>query len=264
MSLRRYLIVQQEKVLTFDNNLFCDTDTLSELQGFVCREFPLGTFAGFEYYVVELNADFALTSEFIALSLRQTLSIVPVEDYPIIAKAHAVLHWDNSYQYCGYCGQNTQTQLGEQFKKACLSCSVDFFPRISPSIIVLIHRDDELVMARAPHYAKGVYGLISGFVEVGETLEDAVHREVQEEIGLKVRNVSYFGSQPWPFPDTLMLGFTAEYASGEINIDENEIIAADWYRYDKLPGRPALEISIASKLIDNFEAARSNFKRPPS
>lgn len=256
MSLKRYLIVQQEKVLKIESSLFCSAKSIANFRELISREFLLGTFSNIEYYVVELSHEFILDSKLAALSLRQALSEVSRDEYPIIAKAHAVLHWDSSYKFCGYCGKSTQLQIDESFKKSCLSCEVDFFPRISPSIIVLIHRGDEFVMARAPHYAQGVYGLISGFVEVGETLEDAVHREVQEEIGLTIQNVSYVGSQPWPFPDTLMLGFTAEYASGVINIDNHEIIEAGWYRYDSLPGRPALDISIASKLIDDFYALR--------
>ena len=107
-------------------------------------------------------------------------------------------------------------------------------------------------MASSPHYAPGVYGLIAGFIEAGESAEDALHREVFEEVGIKVQNPVYFGSQPWPFPDSLMLAYTAEYASGDIVICENEIKEAGWYRYDKLPGLPSSRVSIAFKLLDHF------------
>ena len=107
-------------------------------------------------------------------------------------------------------------------------------------------------MARSPHFPPGVYGLIAGFVDVGENIEEAVHREVKEEVGLQIKNLLYYGSQPWPFPDSLMLAFTADYASGEIVMDQDEIEDAGWYRHDNLPGLPSVALSIAMKLIDDF------------
>jgi NAD+ diphosphatase len=109
-------------------------------------------------------------------------------------------------------------------------------------------------MARSPHFIPGAYGLIAGFIEVGESIEEAVHREVKEEVSINIKNLRYFGSQPWPFPDSLMIGFIADYASGEINIDHEEIEAAGWYKFDNLPGRPSTRISIASQLIEHFVA----------
>ena len=107
-------------------------------------------------------------------------------------------------------------------------------------------------MARSPHFAPGVFGLIAGFVEIGESLEEAVFREVKEEVSLDIKNIRYFTSQPWPFPDSLMVGFIADYAGGDIQIDHREIESAGWYRYDHLPGRPSSGISIASKLLEHF------------
>ena len=107
-------------------------------------------------------------------------------------------------------------------------------------------------MARGPHFLPGVYALIAGFVESGESLEETVHREVLEEVGIYVKNLSYYGSQPWPFPDSLMIAFKADYASGDIAIDRKEIEEAGWYRYDNLPGRPSTSASISSKLLDDY------------
>ena len=125
------------------------------------------------------------------------------------------------------------------------------FPRISPAIIVLVERDGKALLARSPRFKEGLFSTLAGFVEPGETLEDAVRREVKEEAGIDVKNIRYFGSQPWPFPDSLMVGFTAEYAGGEIKIDDNEILDARWFSAEDMPEIPG-KISIARALIDYF------------
>ena len=125
------------------------------------------------------------------------------------------------------------------------------FPRISPAVIVLVERDGQVLLARSPRFTANFYSVLAGFVEPGETLEDTVHREIEEEVGIKIRNVRYFGSQPWPFPDSLMIGFTAEYESGEIRIDKAEISEAGWFYPENLPAIPG-KISIARRLIDWF------------
>jgi NAD+ diphosphatase len=125
------------------------------------------------------------------------------------------------------------------------------FPRISPAVIVLIERGDHVLLARASHFPEGMHSVVAGFVEPGESLEETVSREIEEETGILVEDVRYFGSQPWPFPDSLMIGFTARYASGEIRIDGKEIVDAGWFSVDDLPEIPG-KVSIARKLIDWF------------
>lgn len=122
-------------------------------------------------------------------------------------------------------------------------------PRISPAIIVAITRGREILLAKGINFQGDFYSVLAGFVEPGETFEECVQREVGEEVGLKVKNIKYFGSQPWPFPDSLMVGFTAEYASGNINIDEKEILDAEWFTAEQLPLIPGVG-SIARRLID--------------
>ena len=129
------------------------------------------------------------------------------------------------------------------------------FPRISPAVIVLVEKDGQVLLARAQRFTADFYSVLAGFVEPGETLEETVHREIEEEVGIKVRNVRYFGSQPWPFPDSLMIGFTAAYLSGEIRIDKTEIIEAGWFDPEKLPTIPG-KSSIARQLIDWFIETR--------
>lgn len=249
---KRWLIIRTEDVLVLnENDVYLDEGSVLSLQPHFLRQFHLGVIDGIEYLAAEVEANFMFQGQCEFISLRQALSIMAPEHYSMGVKAYSVIHWDRSHQFCSHCGKNTVARE-KQFERLCRSCNVSFFPRISPSIIVLIHKNDHLVMARSPHFPSGVYGLIAGFVEAGETLEEAVHREVQEEVGLKIKNIGYLGSQPWPFPDALMLAFTAEYDSGEIIIDNEEIEDAGWYRYDDLPGRPSLAISIASKVLDDF------------
>jgi NAD+ diphosphatase len=194
-----------------------------------------------------------------SVPLKKALGILGDTWYATAAKAFSILHWDKTHQFCGQCGKPTEAKIGT-FERICNHCGISHYPRISPSIIVLVKKEDKIVMSRSLHFPSGAYGLIAGFVEVGETIEDAVHREVKEEVGLAIQNLHYFGSQSWPFPDALMIAFTADYLSGEIMIDQQELESAGWYRYDNLPGYPSSSISIARKLIDQFVKEKTLLK----
>ncbi len=143
--------------------------------------------------------------------------------------------------------------------KECPQCGLLAFPRLSPAVIVLVQRQGELLLARPYHFTPGMYSVIAGFVEPGETLEEAVVREVREEVGIAIKDIRYFRSQPWPFPHSLMIGFTATYAGGEISLDDTEIEDAGWFRPDNLPTLPG-KISIARTLIDWFLAKQDKWK----
>lgn len=210
----------------------------------------IGHFNGHDCYSAEMNDQTALPDDVEFVSLRNALLRLNPEWFSVATKASQVIHWDKNHQFCGRCGNKT-THKPETFERFCTHCSIAFYPRISPSIIVLIQKDDQILMARSPHFNPGVYGLIAGFLEPGENVEEAIHREVKEEVGIQIKNIRYFGSQPWPFPDSLMLAFTADYASGEITIDKTEIEDAGWYRKDNLPNTPpSASVSIGRKLID--------------
>jgi len=224
---------------------------INKIKPIFLREEKLGQLNKIDVYCAELPIDYILPAEFEAVSLRHALELLGIAWYEMIAKGSMVIQWDKNHQYCGRCAHQTIQTTGH-FERICPACKLNFYPRISPSIIVRIQKDDEILMARGHHFIPGAYGLIAGFVEPGETTEDAVHREVTEEISIKIKNLAYFGSQSWPFPDSLVIAFTADYASGEILIDSTEIEEAGWYRYDQLPGRPSSSISIARKLIDDF------------
>ena len=183
--------------------------------------------------------------------LRFSIENLEEKWHGVLARAYQILLWDMNHQFCGRCGK--KTKLGaEKLERCCEHCHLSFFPKISPAVIVLIKKGKQILMARAKHFPPGVYGLIAGFSEPGETLEETISREVHEEVGLKVKNICYVGSQPWPFPDSLMLAFTADYDSGEISLNDGELEMADWYDFDKLPGKPSSLISIAYQMIDDF------------
>jgi NAD+ diphosphatase len=235
------------------NILPVDQSHYQLLSASLIREHRLAKLESCDIYCAEYPSDLPLPEGLQSLSLRSALELLEPDWYALAAKAYAIITWDKNHQYCGRCGDLTTTSH-HLFERVCPTCSLTFYPRISPSIIVLIYRGDEILMARGPHFPPGSYGLIAGFVEAGETIEDAVHREVSEEVALSIKNLRYFGSQAWPFPDSLMIAFTAEYAAGDLNINPLEIEDAGWYPVNNLPKRTASNISIARKLIDQYVA----------
>lgn len=248
-----WFVFQGEHLLVSrENQLLLADDEINPLQINFLRQHRLGTSNQTTLSCAEIPVDCRLPQDFEAIPFRKALDTIGDEWYVMAAKAFSVINWDKNHQYCGRCGGVTTLKSGNGFERICLTCSQTFYPRISPSMIVLINKGDEILMARSPHFTPGAYGLIAGFVEAGESIEATVHREVQEEVGIKIKNLNYFGSQAWPFPDSLMIAFTAEYESGELVIDSNEIEAAGWYRFDQLPGRPSYKVSLSSKLIDYF------------
>jgi len=182
--------------------------------------------------------------------LRRLYGPLDEETWKLAGRAVQIVEWDRNHRYCGRCGAETERKPDE-LARVCPRCGLQQFPRISPAVIVRIERGDELLLARSPHFAPGVYSTLAGFVEPGESLEDTVIREVREEVGVEVTNVRYFGSQPWPFPHSLMIGFVADWAAGEIRPQEGEIEDAGWFTVDNLPGLPS-RFSIARSLLDDF------------
>ena len=210
----------------------------------------LGLLEDRQCYAVEFAEDVKPPKGMILEGLRQLYGRLDEDLFWIAARAVQIVDWDKTHQFCGRCGIRMEPQPTERAKK-CPKCGLLHFPRLAPAIIVLVERGDKLLMARSRHFAPGMYSVLAGFVEPGESLEEAVIREVKEEVGLSIKNIQYFGSQSWPFPHSLMIGFTATYGSGEISTDDTEIEDAGWFTVDKLPPLPG-KISIARKLIDWF------------
>ena len=212
----------------------------------------LGTLDQQPCYSAELPDNAEIPKGMKLLGLRELYSQLDEDLFALSGRALQIVEWDRTHQFCGRCATE-MTQLPNERAKRCPNCGLVNYPRLSPAVIVLIARGEELLLARAPHFPEGMYGLIAGFVEPGESLEQAIAREVAEEVGVTIQNIRYFGSQPWPFPNSLMIGFTAEYQAGEIVVDLQELETAGWFHRKKLPVIPP-KISIARKLIDWFVA----------
>jgi NAD+ diphosphatase len=205
-------------------------------------------------YSAEINPYVALTEGLSAEGLRDLYAPLGDTLFEVAGRAVQIVTWDRTHQYCGQCGTLTET-LAQERARRCPSCGLTSYPRLSPAIIIAIVRRDEhgerILLARNHRFPPGRYSVVAGFVEPGESLEVCAQREVLEEVGLHIKNVRYFASQPWPFPNSLMIGFTAEYEGGEIRLEESELADAQWFTADNLPSLPP-RMTIARKLIDWF------------
>lgn len=188
-------------------------------------------------------------TRYILVTLREAFSQIERRFYDVSGHGAELLYWDKTTQFCASCGGRTE-KVGPIMKR-CASCGREIFPQVSPAVIVLVHKGDSVLLVRAHNFRGSFYGLVAGFVEPGESLEQCVKREVLEETGLEIANVEYFGSQPWPYPCGVMIGFNADYVSGEIQIQESELKEARFFERNALPELP-LKLSLARALIDNW------------
>ncbi len=231
----------------------------SEEQGLsLIRQRRIGTLDGFPCYCSELEDTAALPAGMSLRGLRYLYSRLDEVTHAVAMRAIHMIEWDRTVRFCSRCGAQ-MSDVAEMNAKSCPVCGLVTFPRLSPAVIMLVEKEGKILLARSPRFKEVLYSVLAGFVEPGETLEDAVRREIEEEVGIRVKNIRYFGSQPWPFPDSLMIGFTAEYESGEIVIDDTEIIDAGWYDPGNLPPIPG-RISIARRLIDAYLEKSREFR----
>ena len=180
--------------------------------------------------------------------LRSLFFVLPDAHLALAARSFQIVDWDATHRFCGRCGTATRDKPGERAKE-CPACGLVAYPRVSPAMMVLITRGPEVLLARAHRFPPAMFSALAGFVEPGETIEDCIHREVREEVGVEVERIQYFASQSWAFPHSLMIAFTAEYAGGEIRPDETEIAEARWFHFDDVPKLPP-SVSIARRLIE--------------
>lgn len=202
---------------------------------------------GTEYIGMAGDATEDLPEKYEMVNLRASYDYLDEQSYAMAGKAFEIIHWDRNSRYCPACG--VPMVRNTPISKRCPVCKQEFYPAISTAIIVLIRKGDSVLLVRAKNFKGNFYGLVAGFLETGETLEECVRREVMEETGLEIGNITYFGNQPWPYPSGLMVGFIADYAGGEIKLQEEELQSGAFFPKDRLPELPR-KMSIARKMID--------------
>ena len=249
-----WFIFKQNDLLVQSSGEMCQIPYLSHIRQLglePVRIQYLGTLDGTHCFSAEISSEEVTVPDGMSFQpLRPLFNVIPEDMFWLAGRAIQIIDWDRTHQYCGRCGHQMGQVPGER-AKICPECQLTQYPRLSPAIIVAVVKDDQILLANSSRFSQELYSVIAGFVEPGETFEDCVRREVKEEVGIEVKDIRYFGSQPWPFPNSLMVGFTAKYAGGDIAVDHVEVVKAGWFTSDNLPMIPG-KVSIARKLIDWF------------
>jgi len=249
-----WFIFQGERLLVeIKNDDRCDIPLLdgpSKLKISPTGKQYLGRYNDLRCYCAEVPGHMKPPQNMEFCTLRQLFYRMDNDLFWAAGYAFQIVQFEQTHRYCGRCGSKTEAAENER-ARICPECRLINYPRVSPSMIVAVIKENEILLARSPRFKGAFYSVLAGFVEPGETLEECVIREVKEETDIDVKNIRYFGSQPWPFPHSLMVGFIAEYAGGELSIDNNEIVDAGWFSVANLPEIPG-KISIARRLIDWF------------
>lgn len=248
-----WFILSEGKLVTLNKGSFIPFGALEELpfpDGIAANKLLLGNYEDKPCYLLEVDnlLDVGL-GEYV--SLRSLLGKIDDGLFDMAGRAFQITLFYRTHQFCGQCGQKMQ-KIDWEIAMKCFHCQHRTYPRVSPCIIVAIRKQKKILLAlhnRHQHNDRPIYTTLAGFTEAGETLETCVEREVFEEVGLRIKNIKYVTSQPWPFPHSLMMGFTADYDSGTINIDPHELTEANWYDIDDLPVMPK-HGTIARKLIE--------------
>ena len=235
---------------TGDSLRIPETKDLDGYQDHVIHQQYLGSLDGCHCYTADVEGDAPGGTGLKKKDLRSIFTTMEEEMIWAAGRANQLATWNRSHQYCGRCGAACKDKQDER-AKVCPACDLINYPRLSPAVIVAVIKENHILLARNNRFKSPFFSVLAGFVEPGETLEACVKREIKEEVGITVSNIRYFGSQPWPFPDSLMVAFTADYAGGEIQVDNMEITEARWFTAKDLPKIPP-SISIARQLIDGF------------
>jgi NAD+ diphosphatase len=219
-----------------------------------CGPLVLGSLNGVTYLTCEVSPESELPEGCRAIDLRTLYGLVPEQEWLIAGYASQVLHWQRTSRFCQECGQ-PNGPMQQEWMRRCAHCEQDRYPQVSPAVLALVHDGaDRVLLAHKPGWGDR-YSILAGFVLPGESLEECVHREVEEEVGVHLTDLQYVGSQPWPFPHQLMIGFTARYERGDIRLDEQELDHAAWFDVNALPPLPP-PLSLSRQMIDAWKRER--------
>ena len=247
----RFILFYSSQILVREEDILWNHDQVIAHLNDSAELILLQKDAGRSVIAVSLQQDISGNLQAELNSLRSLLFFSDQEKFLLAGRASQLVDWYEGHRFCGACGERTVHHKNER-TLVCENCSQHFFPRISPCVIMLVTKGDQMLLARSSRYKTNFYSCLAGFIEIGETPEETVSREVMEEVGLKVKSVRYISSQSWPFPSQLMLGFLAEYDGGEIVPEPSEIDDAQWFDIDSLPSVPSEKVSVAGKLIRTF------------
>jgi len=239
---------KNEVFIDSQNNFYFTPEFLNENNIKIEEKNYLGKIQNKKVFMIDLKSH--NSNGIRKTNLRNLITLINKDDFTILSRALEINNWKQKNKFCGNCGEKITDLTNDGFLE-CKNCGNIIYPQISPAIIVGIKKDNKILLAHNKRFINDTYSIIAGFVEWGESLEDTVKREVFEEVGIKIKNIKYFDSQTWPFPNSLMVGFTAEYESGEINPDGIEIEKADWFDKDNFPKMPG-KGSIARRIIDSI------------
>ena len=247
------IILKDQEFLTSKNSqflIFEEEDLKWSEMNLANKQF-LGFLNNKPCYLSELTSESKIDDGNMLTPLRNLLGRIPDSLFTVCSRSIQLSEWYKNNQFCGACGSKMQRHNSER-AMFCTCNNLLIYPKISPCIIVLVTKGEELLLAHNKNFPGAFYSTLAGFIEAGESAESAIHREIYEEVKIKVKNIRYYGSQSWPFPSQLMLGYHAEYLEGDITPDGEEIDSADWFNYKKLPQVPTGNISISGQLIESY------------
>ena len=247
------IILKDQEFLTSKNSeflIFEEEDLKWSEMNLANKQF-LGFLNNKPCYLSELTSESKIDDGTMLTPLRNLLGRIPDSLFTVCSRSIQLSEWYKNNQFCGACGSKMQRHNSER-AMFCTCNNLLIYPKISPCIIVLVTKGEELLLAHNKNFPGTFYSTLAGFIEAGESAESAIHREIYEEVKIKVKNIQYYGSQSWPFPSQLMLGYHAEYLEGDITPDGEEIDSADWFNYKKLPQVPTGNISISGQLIESY------------
>jgi len=245
-------VVGRDILLADNSGALVVDKSAADIMKFYCqRRLLLGQWQGIDCEVWDLSPECRAMPGYSLIDLRSILRSVSDEEFSLASRAVQMLEWQKNHQYCGSCGLPT-TESADDHALQCLPCNINLYPRISPCVIVVVIDGERCLLGRQASWPEGRFSPLAGFLEAGESAEQALHREVFEEVGVHIENIRYLGSQVWPFPGQLMLGFLADAKTTDIKVDAIEIVEADWFHYSELPEKlPSIQ-SMSGQLVEHF------------